>query len=286
MAPQIDAAEDNRARRARPADLTAHALAQRGWAVASAGDMAYDRAPRDEASRWAGEALTIDADCVLALRTVAAVQWWHAYHNTTESLAETLAQGLAAATCAVELDHSDHHARRWKGLLLAMARRPDAGLAELREAHEINPNCALTLGWLGLYEATHGDAEKGVPAALKALRLSPRDPARGSLLATLGFACFAVRDYAEASKAAQAALREAPGTAVPHMLGAISSVGVGEIEPARASFLALQQIAPRLAEARLAGFMLATNPDYVRRAHTFLRIAAGLEDPAAADAIR
>lgn len=248
--------------------------------------MAYDRAPRDEASRWAGEALAIDANCVLALRTIALVQWWHAYHNTTESLPETIALGLAAATRAIELDHADHHARRWRGLLLAMGRHPDEGLAELREAHEINPNCALTLGWLGLYEATHGDAEKGVPAALKALRLSPRDPARGSLLAALGFACFAAHDYAEASKAAQAALREAPSSAVPHVLGAISYVGVGEIEPARAAFQALQRIAPKLAEARLAGLWLATNPGYVKRAHTFLRIAAGLDDPGAADAIR
>ncbi|MEO6030357.1 MAG: hypothetical protein ABIP61_00410, partial [Burkholderiaceae bacterium] len=286
MAPHIDAAEDTRARRARPADLTAHALAQRGWAVASAGDMAYDRAPRDEASRWAGEALALDANCVLALRTIALVQWWQAYHNTTESMPETLALGLAAATRAIELDHGDHHARRWRGLLLAMDRRPEEGLAELRQAHEINPNCALTLGWLGLYEAMHGDAERGVPAALEALRLSPRDPARGSLLATLGFAHFVAHDYAEASKAAQAALREAPGTAVPHVLGAVSWVGMGQIELARAAFVALQQIAPKLAEARLAGLWLATNPSYVKRAHTFLRIAAGLEDPGAADAIR
>lgn len=286
MAPQIDAAEDVRARRAQPVNLTAHALAQRGWAVASAGDMAYNRAPRDEAMRWAGEALAIDPNCVLALRTIALVQWWHAYHGTTESLPETLAQGLAAAAHAIARDHGDHHARRWKGLLLTMAGQPDEGLAELRQAHQINPNCALTLGWLGMYEAVDGDAVKGVAAVLDALRLSPRDPSRGSFLVMLGFARFAGGNYDAAAEAAQAALREAPGSAVPHVVGAISWVGVGEIGLAKAAFQALQQIAPRLAEARLAGRWLSTNPSYLKRAHTFLRIAAGLEDPGAADALR
>lgn len=286
MAPQIDVSEDNRARRSRPDNLNAHALAQRGWAVASAGDMTYDRVPRDEAFRWASEALAIDADCALALRTIALVQWWHAYHNTTESAPKTLAHGLAAATRAIALDNGDHHARRWKGLLLVLAQRPEEGLAELRRAHEINPNCALTLGWLGLYEALHGDQASGVPCVKRALRLSPRDPARGSFLVILGFTHFTVRDYAAAVQAAQEALREAPGAAVPHLICAMGWVGVGEIGLAKTAFQTLQRMAPKLAQARLAGQWLSTNPDYFKRGHTFLRIDAGLEDPNAADALR
>ena len=286
MAPQIHSAEDDRARRARPVDLNAHGLAQRGWAIGSAGDMSYDRTPRDEAFRWASEALAMDAHCVLALRTVALVQWWHAYHGTTESMSDTLAAGLAAANLAIALDHGDHHARRWKGLLLVMDRRSREGLAELRQAHEINPNCAVTLGWLGLYEAMHGDADKGVPRALEALRLSPRDPSRGTCLAILGFTQFTVGNYPAAARAAQAALREAPGSAVPHVVAAISWVGAGEIELAKAAFQTLQSIAPKLVEARLAGHWLSSNPGYVRRAVTFFRIAAGLDAPNAADALR
>lgn len=286
MAPQIHAAEDARSRRARPDNLNAHALAQHGWAIATAGDMAYDRAPRDEAFRWASEALAIDPNCCLALRTMALVQWWHAYHNTTKSIPQTLALGLAAAERAIALEHGDHHARRWRGLLLALAQQPDEGLAELRRAHEINSNCALTLSWLGLYEAMHGDAAKGVPYALEGLRLSPRDPALGTFLVILGFTHFTVGDYAAAAASAQAALREASASAVPHVLAAISRVGTGQIELAKTAFQTLQQIAPKLAEARLAGQWLSSNTSYLKRAHTFLRIAAGQEVPAAADALR
>ena len=286
MTPQIHAAEDARARRLRPDNLNAHALAQHGWAIATAGDMTYDRTPRDEAFQRASEALAIDANCSLALRTMSLVHWWHAYHNTTRSIPGTLALGLAAAARAIALDPGDHHARRWRGLLLVMAQQPDEGLAELRRAHEINPNCALTLSWLGLYEAMHGDASKGVPYALEGLRLSPRDPALGTFMVILGFAHFTVGDYAAAAAAAQAALREASGSAVPQVLAAISRVGTGQIESAQAAFKTLQQIAPKLAEARLAGQWLSSNTDYLQRAHTFLRIAAGQLKPSAADALR
>jgi TolB-like protein/Flp pilus assembly protein TadD len=286
MAPQIQAAEEVRSRRASPVNLNAHGLAQRAWAIASAGDMTYDRAPRDEAFRWASEALAIDASCSLALRTVAMVQWWHVYHGTTPSRMEAIAQGLDAAKRAIALDSGDNHARRWKGLLLAMAQKPAESLTELRRAHEINPNCVLTLSWLGLYEAMHGDAARGLPLALEGLRLSPLDPSRGTLLVILGFTHFTVGDYAAAAQAAEAAIQEAPGTAVPYVVAAISWVGVGEMALARTAFQTLQQIAPKLAEARLAGNWLSSNASYLKRAHTFFRIAAGQDSPGMADALR
>lgn len=277
LAPQILAAEDERARLARPGNLNAHAMAQHGWAIAVAGNMTYDRAPRDEAFRWASEALAVDANCSLALRTIASVHWWHAYHNTTESTAESLRLGLAAATQAITLAPGDHHARRWRGLLLAMAQQPDESLAELRRAHEINPNCALTKVWLGLYESMHGDATKGVPYALEALRLSPCDPSRGTFLVILSFVHFAVADYAAAVDAAKAALREAPGSAVPYLAATISWVGVGEIDLAKTAFHTLHQMAPKFAASVLAGQGLTSCARFQKQMITFLRIAAGQE---------
>jgi len=167
-----------------------------------------------------------------------------------------------------------------------MAQQPDESLAELRRAHELNPNCALSLAWLGLYEAMHGDVGQGVPLTLEALRLSPRDPSLGSFFVILGFTQFTVGNYASAASAAQEALREAPGSAVPHVVRAISCVGMGELELAAAAFRSLQQIAPKLAEARLAGHWLSNNASYRLRAHTFLRVAAGLESPVVAEALR
>lgn len=286
LAPQIDAAESSRTRFKPSADLNGYGLAQKGWFVISAGDMSYDRAPRDHALALAEKALAIDSNSALAWRTTAWVHWWHAYHCTTDSVPETLRLGVAAAGRAISIDGCDHHAWRLKALLDFMSGNPEAGLAELRRSHDINPNCATTLGWLGFYEATHGNTVKGVPHAEAALRLSPRDPSRASLLVTLGFTQFVSRDYLAASNTADKALLEASGSATPLILGAISKVGSGQIEAARAMFEQLDESAPKLAKARLAGRWLSTNSDYKTRAQTFLQIAAGTMDVSAAERLR
>ena len=286
LAPQIDRAETERIRSAAPEDLTAHGLALRGWSAISAGDMAYDPAPRDDAAELARQALDLDPRSGLAWRVLAWVAWWNIYHVTTPSVPATLADGIEAATKAIAADPTDHHARRLRALLHFMNRDPEAGLPELRQAHEMNPNCAVTLAWLGLYEGFHGDAGRGVPLAEAALRRSPRDPSRGSLLVALGFAQFAVRDYDAAAQATEAALAEALGSATPLILAAIAWVGAGRIDRAGAAFARVAEIAPTLVEARLAGRWLTSNGDYLVRAHTFFRIAAGLAPPEAARTLR
>lgn len=286
IAPQIDRAEADRICVTPPENLTAHGLAQRGWSAISSGEMTYDRGPRDRAEALAREALARNPNLGLALRVLAWVAWWHAYHATTESVPKTLAGGIDAATQAIAADPTDHHARRLRAQLHFMNQNAEAGLPELRQAHEMNPNCAITLAWLGLYEAINGDPAKGVPLAQAALRHSPRDPARGSMLCVLGFAQFAARNYAAAAQAAEAALAEAAISAAPLVLGAIAYVGVGRIDRAQASFRVVEQLAPKLVEARLAGRWLTSDPDYLSRAHLFFRIAAGLASPEAAEALR
>lgn len=286
LAPQIDRAEVARIRTTPSEDLTAHGLALRGWSVISRAEMTYDSEPRDRAADLARQALALDPRSGLAWRTLAWVAWWHVYHGTTESVAVTLAEGIDVATKAIGIDPTDHHARRLRGLLQFLNQNSEAGLRDLRQAHEMNPNCAVTLVWLGLYEGFCGDIDKGVPLAETALRRSPRDPARGSMLVALGFAHFAARNYSAAAEAAESALAEAAGSATPLLLGAIAWVGVGRIDRATAAFRQVEKIAPSLVEARLAGRWLTSNPDYLARAHLFLRIAAGLAPPEAADALR
>jgi TolB-like protein len=286
LAPQIDRAEAERTRIMVPADLTAHGLARRAWAVISSGEMAYDRRPRDHAETLARQALAIDPNSGLACRVLAWVAWWNVYHGTTTSVPATLVEGKSAATQAIGIDPNDHHARRLRAQLHFMDQNAEAGLPELRKAHELNPNCAVTLAWLGLYESINGNPAKGVPLAEAALLRSPLDPALGSMLCALGFAQFAARDYAAAARTSEAALAEASLSATPLVLGAIAWVGAGRIDRATTTFNNLVEIAPKLAEARLAGRWLTSNPDYLSRAHLFFRIAAGQASPEAADAAR
>ncbi|WP_292294059.1 winged helix-turn-helix domain-containing protein [Marivita sp.] len=286
LTPQIGRAETERNRVLPPEDLTAWGLAQRAWSVISMGEMDYDRGPRDHAEALARQALARDAGCAMAWRALAWVAWWNVYHGTTDSVPDTLDAGIDAATRAVAIDKTDHQARRLRAQLHFMKQDVATGLPELRQAHEMNPNCALTLCWLGFYEAINGNAGDGVPLTEAGLRRSPRDPARGSMLCALGFAQFAARDYTATADAAEAALREAAQSATPLILGTIAYVGQGRIDKATETFRSVERIAPRLVEARLSGRWLSSDPDYLARTHTFFRVAAGLAPPEAADAVR
>ncbi|MBF9030976.1 hypothetical protein HKCCE3408_11275 [Rhodobacterales bacterium HKCCE3408] len=286
IAPQIDRAEAARIGAKAPEDLTAYGLAQRGWAMISAGEMDHDPSSRDRAAALAREALARDAESGLAWRVLAWVAWWHVYHGTTGSVHATLADGIEAATRAITADPTDHHARRLRGQLQLMTNNVSAGLSELRQAHETNPNCALTLCWLGLYEAINGDPAEGVPLARAGLRRSPRDPMRGSMLCAVGFSEFAARDYRAACATAEAALAETERGATPLILGTIAQVGAGRLEEAMRTFRKVEALAPKLVAARLSGQWLSANKDYLRRAHMFFRVAAGLAPPDTADTLR
>ena len=174
----------------------------------------------------------------------------------------------------------------WKGVLLGLDGQEEAALAALRAAQSINRNYVLGSGFLGLYEALAGNKELSVRYALEAFRLSPRDPYQHHFLVLLSFTYFANRQDAQALEIAEMAMRESPDKPVPYLLLALTHVGLGHLEAAKKAFSSLQSRAPQLAKARLAGLGLTTNAAYIKRAQTFLRVAAGLENPAAADAVR
>lgn len=104
----------------------------------------------------------------------------------------------------------------------------------------------------------------------------------------LGSACFGAKQYAEGVKWASRALNDRPKFVQAHSTLAACLVGVGEIDKAKATFEALQKVAsPEFLRIRLEeGSSTFARPEDRIRLWTFLRIAAGLEDPSAANALR
>lgn len=283
IAPQVEAGEFQKIRRADRRDLNAYMLAMRARDTARRADREGDAGMRDEALRLAHEAVAIDPGCGVALATIAFVQWQQIWAGSSSAPAETAEAGLAAARRAIALDGSDHHAHLWKAMLQLFTHQHAAGLADLRRAHELNPNDALTLSLLGQFgaaEATNAaEAAAGVRHAQDALRLSPRDPLRWSFLNSLAWAAFAANDLAGAVDAAGRALGEAPHFPPAHLCRVISQVALGEVDAARAGLQVLQALAPRWVAARLAGEWNYGNPALVARAMGLLRVATGLDDP-------
>ena len=288
IAPQIEATEHSKAARRRPDNLSAYEIALLAWAHAWEGFGTTDRALLDQAIREARDALAIDPRSVLALHTMAFARGillliW------VEDREHALREAMSAAARAIELDSTDALGYALRGMCVLngfqVDRYPEA-LADARRAHEINPNDVFVLACLAWLEAAVGEHEQAIEHGHQILRLNPRDSHSYNTYRMLGFASFGAKQYAEGIAWASRALNDKPGMIQPHATLAACYVGVNEISKARAAFAEGQRRAPEFFKSRLAGNSFYARPEDRKRATTFLRIAAGLEDPSAADALR
>jgi len=63
-------------------------------------------------------------------------------------------------------------------------------------------------------------------------------------------------------------------------------VGAGHVDKARAAFAEGLKLAPELFKSRVDGLAVSAVAADRQRTHTFFRVAAGLEDPSAAEVLR
>jgi hypothetical protein len=118
------------------------------------------------------------------------------------------------------------------------------------------------------------------------MRLNPRNPQRHSSHLLLSIGYLLTGDYARGVEHARLSIADAPGVPQSHGHLAMNLVGVGDIAGAGHACGETRRLAPAWVERGLAGRIVYRKPEHVRRATTFLRIAAGLEEPGAADALR
>jgi adenylate cyclase len=288
IAPQILDAEAEKIHRRRPEDLNAYEIAVRANAKANEAWLKSDAGLRDGAIADAAAALTIDPRSATALTALAFAQWQHLAFATAADRAAAWREGMSAAERAIEIDRSRAFAHSMKGLLLAFSvdrDRIDEALACARHSYELNPHSMQAVTALSFIEIVWGEPESAVEHLLEALRLSPRDPQRPIVFLNLAMASGCAGRFADGVDYARLGIREAPGFAPLHAHLAVNYVGLGELAKARAALDESTRIAPGQVERSLAGFMFR-KPEHQQRGTTFLRIAAGLEDPAAADALR
>jgi tetratricopeptide (TPR) repeat protein len=248
-----------------------------------------DAALVTEAIGEARAALAVDPRSALALNALALAQFTHVFMGTAADRDTAWQEGLDAATRSIEADRDEGAGYMCKGLLLAYARgrdRIDEALTSLRRAHEINPHSMPTLTSLGFVEIMAGHAEPAIDHLQQALRISPRDPIQFSMHLQLSSAYLCIGQYADGVASALLGIREAPRLASLHAHLAANLVGLGELDKAKAALEEARRVGPGFVERGLAGGFVYHRPEHLRRATTFLRIAAGLEDPGAAEVLR
>ncbi len=289
IAPHIEVAEREKVRRRRPESLSAYERAVSALARFWDGYLNADVALRNEALAEAQAALAIDPRSSLALEAVAWGQLFHVLLGTTPDLAAAWQSGIAAATRALEIDPGNCEAHAAKAYLLSFA--PDKRLAAEdlrhgRRAYELNPNSTRALSALAHGELCTGLADESIVHIHEAMRLNPRDPGRSSSHLQLSMGYLVTGDYGRGVEHAKLGISEAPGVAQLHGYLAMNLVGTGDLSAARDACAEARGLGPTWVERILAGRSALRKPEHLRRATTFMRIAAGLENPDVADALR
>jgi adenylate cyclase len=289
IAPQIESSEQLKATRPRPSNLTAYEIALRARAHALEGYDKANRALMDLSIQEAKEALALDPNCVPALLALARAHGNSLLIQLAADREEATRQATWAIARAIELDNTDAFGYALRGFIVMLDYQFDrypAALADARHAHEINPNDPTVLRFLASLEAGVGEGERALEHLHQILRLSPRQSRNHELYQLLGYASFVARQYAEGVGWCLRALNDMPSFIPAHGVLVACLVGAGEIDKAKTAFESGQKLAPAFFKIRLDGESVASHPEVRKRHHIFYRVAAGLEDPSAAESLR
>jgi TolB-like protein len=288
--PQIHAFEWTHAARRRPENLTAYEIALRALAHALDAVGKGDRSLIEQAIREAEQALAIDPHSVRALQSLAYAHGGLLLLRTGIDREEVLSKATQAATRAIELDPADAHSYALRSLAILRGRQMDRyaeALADAQRAHILNPNQIEALRVMAALEAALGEHERSIEHAHQVMRQSPRDPLGYINFGLLAFANLGARRYADGAAWASRALETRPEMIQMQDVHAACLVALGQIDRAKAVFKGLQAMDPDYAKLSIEGmWWLYARPEDRLRMKTLMRIAAGIEDPAAADAVR
>ena len=156
----------------------------------------------------------------------------------------TVADALAAARRAVELDRTDSYAHMVLGVALQWSRDHDFSISEFETAIELNPNNANAYGSIGHELVLVGRPEEGIQNLEKGIRLNPQDPRNHAFFAFMARAHLHAGRYDEAVEWARKAIRWRPDAPIPHLMLATILGHLDRLEEARADLAECERIRP------------------------------------------
>jgi TolB-like protein len=245
--PQLYAAENFRARRKPTENLDAWDLVMRAL-------FHYWRVTREDhkiAQSLLEQAIAIDPHYGQALGVLSASYTFGA-HMGWEELEQIAPTAERAALAAIRADSEDPWAHHALGSVYLVTRRFDDSLAEFELALRLNPNFSQAQNYYGTALGFCGRWQQGVDAAMRAIRLSPRDP---SLALCYGSACLAQyigRNYEEAIRLARIAIRLRSDYAGAHRVLTAATGMTGPSEVAAAALQELRRAQPNISLAWVA----------------------------------
>ena len=242
IAPKLEQAEIERSRRKPTENLDAYDYFLRGMA-------AVDQWTREANRRRCRISTGPSSSTRISLRPMA---WrpvlFAAQGGWLDDRSRTGGRGNGAAgPRAVELGRDDAVALCTAGIALAfVVGDVDDAVAFTDRALVLNPN--LTWAWLfgGWVKLWTGEPEVAIERLAQAMRLSPNDPQKFTVLDAMATAQFSAGRYSEALSWAKASLREKPAFPLATCIAAASGALSGHLAEAEKTVASLLRIEPGL----------------------------------------
>ena len=269
IAPAVEKAEIERAKRKPTESLDAYALYLRGLAKLY---QFGNRQANDEALRLFNSAIELDPDFASAYGR-AALCYVHCQDNGWISVtANEIAEVTRLAQRAVELGKDDAIALAASGwALVYVVRDLEVGAALIDRALVLNSNLAEAWFCGGWVKNWLGEPETAIERFARAMRLSPLDPRVTGMRSGTAYAHFFLGRYDEAASWAAMALQDNPDYQPGLRIAAASNAMAGRPEQAHKAMARLRQLNPAL---RVSNLKDVLGP--YRRAEDLSRYEEGL----------
>ena len=232
VAPEVDRAEIERARRKSVGNIDAVTAYYRGLPHIN-----YPTNPddNDAALKNFNDAMALDPGFAPAYGGAAACLAWRRANSWPGDYKKDNAELSRLAERARELGTDDAHTLIALGFnLFWMLLEFDRGFEMVEQAIQSNPNCARGYNYRGLLRAWHGESDASIADFEQAMRLSPRDPFNYNAMMGLAVAYHNAGRHGEAAEWVDKSLRAFPPAFLVGMTqGILCYVGAGRMEDAR-----------------------------------------------------
>ncbi|MGF6554377.1 TolB-like protein [Pseudomonas sp. S30_BP2TU TE3576] len=270
IAPQLERAEIERAKRKPTESLDAYDYYLRGMAKLHSGS----REAIEQALPMFYQAIELDAEFASAYGMAAWCHFWRKLNGWMNDRPAEIVEGIRLARLAVTLGRDDAVALTRGGHALAhLAGEVDGGIALLDRARLLNPNLAPAWFLGGILRALHGETDAAIEHLNHAVRLSPLDPEMFRMQVGMALAHFFAGHFNTAADWAEKALGNLPSLLVAAALVAASHALDGRMDKATWAMQRLQALDPSLHLGTLKDWLPIQRPEDFARFIDGLRLA-------------
>lgn len=243
IAPQLERAEIERAKRKPTESLDAYDYYLRGMAKLHNGT----REALDQALPLFYKAIELDPEFASAYGMAAWCHFWRKLNGWMTDRTQEIAEGVRLARLAVTLGRDDAVALTRGGHALShLTGDVDGGIALLDRARLLNPNLAPAWYLGGILRTLRGETDAAIEQLTHAIRLSPLDPEMFRMQVGMALAHFFAGRFDLTTDWAEKALGNLPSFLAPVALVAASHALSGRMDKARLAMQRLRDLDPSL----------------------------------------